>query len=505
MQSFKEFFKKNYHWIVLGVFTVLMLITHQFVLIYGNDYYHASAVAGTVQDFVNFHVKHYMEGNGRALIHVVLTLFFIGKGVLIWRILNPIVFALVIILCAKAFIYDPKDRPAVIVILSVLYLCLGGRFTSYSTYSLTPVFNYIYPFLLTLPLICCINRIYADGKKYPALPVLGFFAGATMEQTGMMTIGYIVLIVFFHWILNKKKPAAVIIVTFVTTLIGFATVMLAPGNTVRMEGATRPFTENFVAATTMLVNNKPFVLLNLFLISALSYWLLTLRPKLKLLRICNILLVIALGAGYLVNLFLMYNPFGITFSHPILKLVWVAYDLAYVFAMVYVPVLIAFCKKNYEYLSHAVIALGSIFMLFFASISVWRPLTPAIVIFFVFIAQTCLDLRREHPKALRPIAAAAVVLSLWMFCFSLRGYYRNYQVDRINDERIAAYLENGETGKPLYLLQYADEETSGYGINVPGADYDPKNEKDEVLYLFAAGYRKTHGLPPDVEMIFSEK
>ncbi|MBQ7596607.1 MAG: hypothetical protein IJU45_08085 [Clostridia bacterium] len=504
--SGKSFLKNNYHRIVLAIFALLMLVTHCFVLLGGNDYYHSSAVNGTMSDFWRFHINHYMVGNGRAIIHFFITLFFLKGGVVLWRILNPIVFFAVIVFSAKAFI-DKESYKKAIVILSVLNLCLGGRFTSYSTYSLTSSFNYIYPLLLVLILAYCVKNIYENNKKYPALAVLGFFTGATMEQTGMMAIGYIVLIVFFQFLLNKKKPNLNIIITFIATVAGYATVVFAPGNLIRSDNATRPFKENFVAAFTMLINGRSFVLFNLFLIIALAYWLIVLKPKFKIIRFADIALACGLIAGHIVNNLIIYNIFGLTFdNNAVFGFIWRLFDLMYIFAMFYVPVLIAIEKKNYEYLSHSIIALGSIVMLFFASISAWRPLAPAIYIYFIIITLTWLEMIKHELRITKVLSVSAVVLSLIMYCVCLRGYYLNYKVDRQNEKAIAEYIEIGDYSKPLYLLPYADFETSGYGINTPGFVYDENGANGEftVQNQFALGYKRVHGLPYEVTLIIKE-
>ena len=490
--------RSNYHRIVLFIFFVILIVLHQFVLISGDDYYHSTAVSGSLKDFWDFHVHHYLRGNGRALVHFVLTLFFIGKGTFLWRIINPAAVTAVIVLCSKAFTDNKKDYQLSTVVMSVLFLCLGGRFTSNSIYTLTPVFNYLYPFLLMIPTVILTQKTYTEKKNYYLLPVLGFFAGATMEQTGIMTMGYIILFGINRFIEEKKKPAKIVIITLITTFIGYLTVMLAPGNFVRMESSTRPFAENFVAAFTMLINTRPFAVFNLFYIAALIYWLLTIRNKHKIFNLFNILLSVFLILGYAVNIFIIYNNLGIDFENNIiLSYIWKLFDLAYIFTMVYVPVIIALKKKRYDFLIHTIIALGSIVILFFASVSEWRPLTPALIIFFVIIMLTFRELSASAPKFRAAVAVPAAVLSLVVLCVSMHGYYSNYKVDKTNNELISEYIAAGDYSKPLYILEAADEETASYAINTPGTHIIG----DEGEFSYSYGYKVSHSLPLETEII----
>ena len=166
MKKSSDFLSKYYHWIILLFMCAAMLVIHQFVIIGGDDYFHASAVSGSLKDFWDFHVYHYRRGNGRAIIHVILTLFFIGKGVFVWRIINPLVAAATVILCSKAFTDNQKDFQISVASMSVMFLCLGGKFTSNSIYSLSPVFNYLYPFLLMLPIVILVNKTYSYNKSF---------------------------------------------------------------------------------------------------------------------------------------------------------------------------------------------------------------------------------------------------------------------------------------------------------------------------------------------------
>lgn len=502
MKIIKTLTKKKTALICTLLFVGSLVLLHQFVILYGDDYYHSTAVSGTFRDFWDFHIQHYLKANGRALIHFAITLCFGGEGVTFWKILSPILLGLTVIFSAKTFSKD-KDFCTVLVSSFVILLGLGGKFTSYSVYTLTPVFNYVYPFLFMFPLVFYCKQTYLKEKRSAFLPLLGFFAGATMEQTGIMAIGYIVMMILENLVTNKKKPRLILVFTLVSTILGYLTVMLAPGNFVRMGTSTRPFFENFIAASTMLINQKTFIVFNVFLISALCYWLIRIKEKISIVRCFNLLLVLALSLGHIFNILLIFEIGGLNFNTPgLLDIVWKLFDLSYIFALVYVPVYIFFKENRWDILTHMIMANGSIFILFFASVSEWRPLTPAIILFALFIALTVADAKNHSTFGFRSLVSVATILSLTIFAGNFTGMMLNYNVHKENEKRIHEFVEEEDFTKPLVLLPVKDEEASGYAINLSGNTYSyPLKDSSSLRESYSLRFKEFYNIPIETTVI----
>ncbi len=493
----KGFLRRNYHLICLGVFTILLLILNRFLYMQGDDYYHSSAVAGAFADFVQFHIHHYLRGNGRALIHFFITLFFLGKGFTVWKLVNPFLIAGVLYVTARAFAKTEQARKELLVCLCVLFLTIRGKFGSWGVYSMAPVFNYLYPLALVYAAVILLRQHNGDRPHKILLPVVCFFAGATMEQTGIMTVGYLILISIQNYLDSKKLPDRTVIVSLVTAVLGYLTVMLAPGNFVRMGNSTNPFGENFVAAVTMGLNTKAFLLINLCVILCLSYWLLKIRFKIKFFNFVNVALCAALTAGYVFNCLLLFRVKGLYFdTNAIVHLIWVLYDLAHVFALIYVPVIIMIKTKNSDYLVHAIMALGSVFILFFASVSQYRPLIPAVIELFIFAGLTVTDCGLFREKKALPVFAAVLLLAGCSYAVDLKGYAANDRIHEKNHALIQEYIESGRSDA-LHLIPYADEETAGYSCNEPG------NENDGA-FGYTLFYKQHEHLADDVLVIFDK-
>ena len=501
--SLKCFVRKNIHWIVFGCFVVLMLVLHRFVLLTGDDYMHSSVIGEGASSFWSWHAHHFLRKNGRAVIHFLLTLAFALPNAEIQRILNPFVIAFVLLLEAKLCSEEKVKMQRSFLFLCLIFLGLFGEFMSMGIYSFSPAFNYVHPMLLTYGAALCTRRVYAGkpvGKAFYAMYwLVCLFAGASMEQSGIMAIGYLVLTALVAYLQQKKKPPETVQIALIITVAGYLTVMLAPGNSVRMATSTKPFSENCIAAATMLLNTRSFVLFHLVFVFCIVFWLLRLRPANKLLSALHICMCIGMIVGNLTNLFLLFNPFGISLeSSGLVGLLWRGYDLLYIFCTVYVPLWIAYQKKDWSYAVHMCIALGSVFILLFASISPYRPLIPAVLTMMIFMAKTLLE-ATQNVRARNVVLAALSVMAAFSFALNLRGYVLNYAADRENRQRIAQYLADEERGGELRLRPYADEMTAGYSVCAPGAVYTPE---DAETVMYVSRYKSFSGIPKETTLVF---
>ncbi len=467
----KNFLRQNYHWIVVTSFIFLLAILHRFIIFTGDDYAYSQPATESLSEFLAFQYRHYLRANGRAIIHFFLTLAFADSDMSLWKIIAPVFTSAILILTAKAFTDSKREFQITLSVLCVVYLCFGGAFAGASIYSITPAFNYLYPLILMSTTAWLTKLTYKKSKSIWWLPFVSFFAGATMEQIGIMSIGYIVLIAFCNYLTNRTLPNKSVILAFFTSLAGYLTVMLAPGTFVRRGNSTRPFIENFIAAFTMLINIKSFIIFNSFMIISLCYWLFSVKTRYKSLRVFNILLSVSLLIGQLLNIFILINSLGITFdSNIIISLAWKLFDLMYIFAMVYVPALIFFVKKETKYAMHMIIALGSIFILFFASVSEYRPLVPGVIVMAVFIALTVTDMFICRKAKIIPLIVAGAIC-LISFGWNISSFRSNYLVHEENLRRIECYKSSSYTHGTLEILPCADPETAAYAINHTGRDY----------------------------------
>ena len=496
----KDFCKKNYHWIIIIIFYILSALIHHYTLIYGDDYLYSTASKHGLKGFYKFHEHHYLRSNGRALIHIFVTLALTKPGIIIWRILNPLIFLIIFYNIAKTFTDGKKDFQLTLLVLCTIWLSFG-KYTSNSIFTITPVFNYIYPFLIMFPLLKNLIKTYS-GQIIYILPVLGFVSGATMEQTGIMSIGYTILLAILMWVEKKKLPSKMVIITLIMEIMGYATVMFAPGNILRMGKSTRPFVENFVAIWTMLINQKTFLIFNIVIIFTLCYWLVILKEDGIIMKIINKGIAVCLIIGMLINTGLIYGYFQYNFeSGGIINILWKMFDLLYIFALTYVPIYIAIKRKEYGYLMHMMIGMESVCILLFASISEWRPLTPTLMVFSIFIALTMVDLMRNYRRFGMCIICVMCISAVVMFGKSFKGYYGNYKVKEQNDKIVQAYKNKKHYEEKLVLHKCADPDAAGYAINITNKEYTyPLPDNHTLLDEYSLKFKQHYGIPEEVRI-----
>lgn len=205
---------------------ILAFLVMRNIPLFGDDYYYITFKDG---DFWGLHKEHYMIVNGRAIPHLLVTIF-ISIPKIFWQILNSAFLAMISTFAAKHF---AKGRAMYVAIISSLamILALDVDIVRESVYWLTGSFNYVYPFALFITywyLLCKSN-----GRYITALYILAFFSAATNEQNGMMTFGITVLYLADIKFIKKEKPLKKHIFLLIPALVGFVSVYFAPATFVR--------------------------------------------------------------------------------------------------------------------------------------------------------------------------------------------------------------------------------------------------------------------------------
>lgn len=141
-----------------------------------------------------------------------------------------------------------------------------------------------------------------------------------------------------------------------------------------------------------------------------------------------------------------------------------------------------------------IIALGSIFILFFASVSEYRPLVPGVIVMAVFIALTVTDIFTYRKVKIVPLIVAGSIC-LASFGWNIYSFYSNYLVYEENLRRIEHHKASSYTNRTLEILPCADPETAAYAINHTGCDY---------YSMYAKSFIDYYELPEDTFIIIKQ-
>ena len=224
--------------IILFAIFISMLALNFLTPLIADDYSYALTYDHTriknIIDIINYQSHHYMVWGGRSIAHGIAQIFLMFPKH-IFSVFNSIIYIVVINLIYKiAKGKEKEDKP---------YLLLGIHFI---LYFLTPVFgqtciwligscNYIWTMAIILALIYQFTN-NSDKKdsliRIILMLLLGVLAGWTNENTSFGLIIILMSIIIINKI-NKEKLSKWKFSGLIGSIIGFATMILAPGNYVR--------------------------------------------------------------------------------------------------------------------------------------------------------------------------------------------------------------------------------------------------------------------------------
>ena len=234
----QEYIKNNWPFIlVMLIGTVIIMAEMSQVVLYADDYilgyYNSDGIKGAFDYFIH----HYQTWGGGYTSFLVI-LFTMGNNIW-WQLFFALLLVAFVGLTTKMICNNrPKSKWLVATILWALIFILS-IYVSHETilwldggmaylFSMFQVFIYFY-FLYT--------RIIQDTHKkydYFIIPFLGFFAGWSSAQSGLIAILIPILLIIWKRFVNKQKVAKLFYISTLLTIIGFLIFYFAPGNSVRM-------------------------------------------------------------------------------------------------------------------------------------------------------------------------------------------------------------------------------------------------------------------------------
>ena len=192
--------------------------------LFNDDWFYKQAAicdAGVIVQFMKWHIAFF---NGRTIVHLLAMLFLRFKqGLLVWKTVLSLTVALTCLVISKIAGERTGTKPTMLLSVFFFFSVIPYMFTD-SVYWLTGSFNYFFPTALTLVLYFLVIR----EKSLAATAVISFLCGASTEQTGLMCVGMLFLILL-DYIIKNKKINLYHSVNFILSFIGFLTVILSPG------------------------------------------------------------------------------------------------------------------------------------------------------------------------------------------------------------------------------------------------------------------------------------
>ncbi len=395
----KRFFKEitsRYHlWVMLIMFiaTFGVVLSADFL---PDDYFYMQPAVSSAQVWLQFMKWHMTECNGRTLIHaIVLLLLRNNVTQFIWRVLCPLGFVLMCVFASKMLFEQKNDYRIGICVGTFLLMTIRPNLFNTNVYFLTGWCNYCLPiFLLTATMFLSVKNV--DSKWLLALAFLG---GATMEQTGMMFIGWFTLL-FLHELISNKRFNRNVLVSVILSVAGYLSVILSPGTLARIKLQSTlekrgVLTDLLIMVRKLWIDNLSMYVLVFAMLFAVCFWLVyfnrkTRKGKAFSITVCSVLFILFV-ANTLLKVYLMLNDaiFGneIVFSNKVNSLImclWILYAVLFIGSLLYSGAMIYIKLHNLVVPAVLILGGGSQILTSLTGTLVFRVCFPGICCFIIF-------------------------------------------------------------------------------------------------------------------------
>ncbi len=217
----------------MGTFAVLAN-----VFLYGDDFFYSAFSKQDATYYFSRNIQHYFMANGRVVVHLLVTLF-LGINLWVWRICNAAMLGGIVYFSLRLMPEKGnKSVPAAICLAFILGI--GMPVYRQSVYWLTGSFNYVYPILMLVIYWSVLKQEIESKKSCQFLPVLAFFASATVEQGGMMAFGLNVILLGEKKFFRKEKLKRCEIMALIASFAGIVTVVCSPAQFLRASVEENP-------------------------------------------------------------------------------------------------------------------------------------------------------------------------------------------------------------------------------------------------------------------------
>lgn len=473
-------------YIILILFLVAMLMIHQYIFLYADDFYYFRDASKDFTFLPHFIIKQ-LNLNGRIWIHVLL-LFVLKYDIYLFRILNPIIIMLTILLISKICINENTNNKDILVSTiggSLFFLFLPIEITYTTIYYAACSLNYLYATSIVMLYAHLLYSNYKLSSSYKTkwhIIILAFFAGASTQQAGMIAIGFTVLISLHFRVFKNNASKKEFTLYFIATFFGYA--LVTYGSIKRMIFEKNSGNEiNFKETVTQLLKTNIFSVpisgYVLFFSFCSIFWLCYYscnKAKNKLIITVNmtiafIVFVAAIGYVYVI-LYKKYDLRIFFFNGETtkLQLFFIAFTLIYLISILYVAILILI-NERYPFILFCYInAVGAQVMLIVADArfaGTYKIIFPSLLLMSIFSVYSFLKLYNSNIffDNFKFVKASMIILFIGLainiFSTTYIGYKKASYAQRFNLSAIEKYHENANKS----TLELRKVPKTKYGYN----------------------------------------
>ena len=219
-------------WIISAVFLIMQYLICLNVYMMGDDYMY-----GTFgQEGVFFPVfSYYFSGNGRWLINICDSFLLIFDRYLYVIVTPWLLFLLGYLVYVLVSMLTGKHNAGIFASSIGLLSLIDVQMTCETTYWITGSMNYLVPSMLLIASMIAVLKLFDYSLSFKRSMLYGLICIAaclTMEQYGLMAIGWMLLMWGYDYLKNKKVKKRNLAI-FLMSLVALSSIIFAPGNFVR--------------------------------------------------------------------------------------------------------------------------------------------------------------------------------------------------------------------------------------------------------------------------------
>ena len=523
---------KKSHWAVLFILSAGVFLQHAFVFLSHDDFGYASLSYGfdisnladqaykrlSIVDYLKW---HYLNWGGRVLSFFALWSF-LQLDLWVWRIAQAllIVFFLVFLASGSKRHNDELFNPWILTLLAACYGLMSLEMMRESVLWITASLVYLWTSILVVVLAIIYREtlIKSPLSSYRnwLLAVLCLIGGWSQEQTGLILIIFM-LVVLADARLRRLPIKPLNIWLFFSTVAGYALLVLAPGNAVRM---AHPSSGDFYSLSLIakFVMRFPDLLYALFgmeyshvfililLVSGIGIAYRNRNAKAFSVALNQKLPTILTGIGgvYLLLFFdplhdLVLSPAGVpteSFTLEAMLRLLLIYGLGSVVLLLLLYGFLVHWQENGEVglLGLYLAALAGHFSLIMAPLTPVRTLLPFYFFVMALFAAALGEMRRPVSRKARYVAKFGVsviaVLALANTAKIVDGYAENAPIHRHNDAVLREAARRSHAGEDINRVTLTKFDASYIDCSPWKCDY-------QVWWM-----KTYYDLPHDISLIW---
>lgn len=426
--------------IMLFIFLILILFIHRYIFLYADDLYYSRDAAYGLSNLPHFMVGQ-LNANGRVWIGVMM-LIILKSNIYTFRLFNPLVIMLTVLLIAKISTYYTsnqqnssimRERTLVgILCSSLFFIFLPIEIANTTIYYAACAFNYLYPTALAMLYGYTLHKHYLkahNNKINLWILILAFLVGSSTQQVGAMGVGYTVLISLYFRFARKEIISKKLIPYYWALAVGYGIVTYGSIQRMLVEKQTgHEVILKDVASGLFKINVFSIPASSYVLVICLSclFWLYHFSVKANkginfnnIIVLCNKVLGVTLSLGLFGYIYVvLYKGYNIKlFSggsfNTLLSMFIITFMLVYLISIVYISLLIL-VKERYPFLFYnSINAIGAQLMLIVVDArfaEAYKIMFPSLLLMSVFIVYSSINFYRS--KLFLLLAMLVILFSL---------------------------------------------------------------------------------------------